>query len=315
MKAQPNAQQTQAAYQAKGARVVPGSHPAQARPIGVFDSGLGGLTVARALAHELPQESILYFGDTARCPYGVRDPHEVAEYVRQITAWIMQYKVKMIVIACNTASAVGLNAAQDQVDVPVFGVIEPGARAVMKKTKTNKVGVLATPTTVNMHAYTDAICAINPQVEVYAAASPRSVEIVENTIVGPHAYGKDWMSDKAYFDTPFNHTVAREDLAPLIDKHVDAVVLGCTHFPLLKDVYADVLGPQVAIVSSAEHTAQEVSTYLAEQNLLASNNNTPTYHFATTSDDVTGFCIAGEYIFGKKLRVAEHVSIAELESL
>lgn len=283
------------------------------QPIGVFDSGLGGLTVARAIATELPAQSILYFGDTARCPYGEREQAEVAVFVEQIVRWFAPHNIKMLVIACNTATAAGLAAAQQALDVPVIGVIVSGARAVVQETRTRSVGVLATPGTIASGAYERAIHNLDAGVTVYNAASPRSVRVVEEAIFSEHAFGRDWMSDKAYLDTASALAIAQEDLAPLLHKHIDAVILGCTHFPLLKPVYQHVLGPEVRIVSSAEETAAEVKEHLTRMNALPAQDETPTYHFATTSPDVSGFCVAGEYVFGRKLKSAEHVSLEELE--
>lgn len=283
------------------------------QPIGVFDSGLGGLTVARAIATELPSQCILYFGDTARCPYGEREQAEVASFVEQIAHWFASRNIKMLVIACNTATAAGLAAAQQALDMPVIGVIASGARAVVQETRTRHVGVLATPGTIASGAYERAIHNLDVGVTVYNAASPRSVRMVEEAIFSKHAFGRDWMSDKAYLDTGAALTIAQEDLAPFLDKDIDAVILGCTHFPLLKPVYQRVLGPDVHIVSSAEETAAEVKEHLSRLSALPPKDATPTYHFATTSPDVSGFCVAGEYVFGRKLKSAEHVSLEELE--
>lgn len=284
-------------------------------PIAIFDSGLGGLTVARAIAHELPHESILYFGDTARCPYGEEPQEVVVNYVKQIVRWFEQRSIKMLVIACNTATAAGLSAAQQLLPVPVVGVIVPGARAVVQATKTRRVGVLATRATVSSHAYETAIHALDAGVAVTSAASPRSVRLVEEALFSQHAFGRDWMSDKSYLDTAAARLIAQEDLKPLQDKGIDAVILGCTHFPLLKQVYQKVLSPSTTIVSSAEETAKEVRHYLERSNSLNTMQAEPYYHFATTSTDVSGFCVAGEYIFGKKLKAAQHVSLQELEKL
>lgn len=282
------------------------------QPIGIFDSGLGGLTVARAIAEELPAQSILYFGDTARCPYGERDQAEVATFVTQIVRWFETRHIKMLVIACNTATAAGLAQAQQALDVPVIGVIASGARAVVQETHTRRVGVLATPGTIASGAYEQAIHNLDAGVTVFNAASPRSVRAVEEAIFSEHAFGRDWMSDEGYLDTPSTRNIAAEDLAPLLHHDIDAVILGCTHFPLLNPVYQQVLGPHVQIVSSAEETASEVKEHLARLHALSAAHADARYHFATTSPDVSGFCVAGEYIFGRKLKSAEHVSLEEL---
>lgn len=285
------------------------------RPIGVFDSGLGGLTVARAIATELPQESIVYFGDTARCPYGERSQKEVRQFVGQLSRWFERQNVKLLVIACNTATAAGLAAAQYMLDIPVLGVIVPGARAVVQATHTRRVGVLATKGTCDSGQYRRAIHALDAGVQVWQAPSPRSVEIVERAVASPHAMGRDWMGDKDYLDTEEALAVAAEDLAPLMGHGIDAVILGCTHFPLLKQVYQRVLGPGVTIVSSAEETAREVRQYLGRAGELAPEGHQAKYHFATTSPELAQFCVAGEYVFGRKLEAVEHVDVADLEAL
>lgn len=285
------------------------------RPIGVFDSGLGGLTVARAIATELPQESIVYFGDTARCPYGERSQKEVRQFVGQLSRWFERQNVKLLVIACNTATAAGLAAAQYMLDIPVLGVIVPGARAVVQATHSRKVGVLATKGTCESGQYPRAIHALDYGVKVWQAPSPRSVEIVERAVAAPHAMGRDWMADKDYLDTSEILGVAQEDLTPLMGHGIDAVILGCTHFPLLKQVYQRVLGPEVSIVSSAEETAREVREYLARSCDLADATHDARYRFATTSSELAAFCVAGEYIFGRALESVEHVDVEELEAL
>ncbi len=285
------------------------------RPIGVFDSGLGGLTVARAIATELPSESIRYFGDTERCPYGERPQDEVRGFVAQLARWFDARDVKLLVVACNTATAAGLSVAQRMLDIPVLGVIVPGARAVVQATHTRRVGVLATKGTCDSGQYRRAIHALDAGVQVWQAPSPRSVEIVERAVASPHAMGRDWMGDKDYLDTEEALAVAAEDLAPLMGHGIDAVIRGCTHFPLLKQVYQRVLGPGVTIVSSAEETAREVRQYLGRAGELAPEGHQAKYHFATTSPELAQFCVAGEYVFGRKLEAVEHVDVADLEAL
>lgn len=288
---------------------------ADTRPIGVFDSGLGGLTVARAIATELPHESICYLGDTERCPYGERPQDEVRGFVAQLATWFARRDVKLLVIACNTATAAGLSVAQRMLDIPVLGVIVPGARAVVQATHSRRVGVLATKGTCDSGRYRRAIHALDAGVQVWQAPSPRSVELVEAAVASPHAMGRDWMSDKDYLDTEEALVVAQEDLAPLMGHGIDAVILGCTHFPLLKQVYQRVLGPDVTIVSSAEETAREVREYLERAGELAGPDHVARYHFSTTSQELAQFCVAGEYVFGRRIEAAEHVPVADLEAL
>lgn len=291
------------------------------RPIGIFDSGLGGLTVARAIAEVLPNESMTYLGDTERCPYGTRPQEEVRGFVRQVVAWFAQKDVKLLVIACNTATAAGLDLAQRSLEVPVLGVIVPGARAVVQASRSRRVGVLATQGTCDSMSYVEAIRTLDAGVRVTQAPSPRGVEVVEARLASPAAMGKDWMSDRGAFDTPFVRSIAKEDTAPLRGKGIDAVILGCTHFPLLKDEYQRALGSDVCVVSSAEETALEVVGYLkraeafAPHSLNGGASLDVTYHFATTSSELGAFAVAGEYVFGRSLDVVEHVDVAVLERL
>jgi glutamate racemase len=285
------------------------------KPIGIFDSGLGGLTVARAVAHALPAESITYVGDTKRCPYGTRDQGEVRLFVRQVGAWLEQRDVKFVVIACNTATAAGLDVLQRSLDVPVIGVIEPGARAAVQATHTRRVGVLATSGTVRSHAYVRAIHGLDAGVRVTQCAAPRFVSIVEDELAGGRHLHEDWMSDRAIFDTSEVRAIVEEDVAPLVGRDVDTVVLGCTHYPLLAHQIERALGPDVRIVSSAEETCREVADTLARRGELAEPTHVPDYRFATTSDDITSFAVAGGFIFGHALASIEHVDVEDLEAL
>lgn len=287
------------------------------RPIGVFDSGLGGLTVARAIATELPEESLVYLGDTARCPYGERPQEEVRDFCAQIARWFSQPEndVKLLVVACNTATAAGLPLMQRMLPIPVLGVIAPGARAVVQATHTRRVGVLATQGTCDSGQYPRAIHALDAGVQVWQAPSARSVRIVEEAVASPHAFGRDWMQDRAFLDTEAARAVAEEDLAPLAGHDIDALILGCTHFPLLKPVYQRVMGPEVTIVSSAEETARETRRYLERGGTLAPAGHEAEYRFGTTGDELAAFAVAGEYIFGRQLAAVMHVDESVLEGL
>lgn len=226
------------------------------RPIGVFDSGLGGLTVARCIAEALPHESIYYVGDTKRCPYGVRSEEEVRSFVLQAGRWLAERDIKIMVIACNTATAAGLRIAQQILPVPVIGVIAPGARAAINSTRTRKVGVLATPLTVRTGAYTRAIQDLDAGVDVYGCPAPSFVEMVERELATGAHLQERWLQDGDIFDTPENRVEVERTLAPIVDggAKVDTVVLGCTHFPLLAGPIRHALGPGVRVVSSAEET-------------------------------------------------------------
>jgi glutamate racemase len=222
------------------------------RPIGVFDSGVGGLTVLAEIRDRLPYEHTIYFGDTARVPYGVRDLREVRDFGFEIIEYLMSLNVKMVVAACNTWTAAGLEAAQAEFDVPIVGVIAPGARAAVLDTLHRRVGVLATETTVESRAYRRAVRNLDAGVEVYEQAAPEFVPLIERGIV----------------DGPELEKVARGYLAPLMERGVDAVILGCTHYPLISAPINRILGPEVRLISSAGQTALEVGRILSRRGHL-----------------------------------------------
>ncbi|MBQ3266468.1 MAG: glutamate racemase [Atopobiaceae bacterium] len=292
------------------------------KPIGVFDSGLGGLTVARAIVSAMPDESLCYVGDTKRCPYGPRAQEEVRLFVRQVGAWLERRDVKLMVIACNTATAAGLDALQRSFDIPVIGVIEPGARAAVQATRSRRVGVLATQGTVASGSYERAIHMLDAGVRVSQAAAGELVSIVEEELAGGSHLHEDWMRNREIFETPqVRETVAR-CVEPLLGKGIDTVVLGCTHFPLLARQIREAMGGDVRIVSSAEETCREVHEILERRGELSNPEsvergvgNEPSYRFATTSDDITSFAVAGKFIFGHQLDSIEHISLEDLESL
>jgi glutamate racemase len=216
------------------------------RPIGVFDSGLGGLTVVRALVDLLPHEPVVYFGDTGRFPYGPKPAVEVREYALQIAHHLLERDVKLLVVACNSASAAALAELEATMPVPVIGVIEPGVRAARRVTRTGAVGVVGTVGTIASGAYQRAAAAIAPDIDLTCAACPGFVEFVE---------AGDVDSDQV-------HILAERLLAPILDAKVDTLILGCTHYPLLARTIGEVMGPDVVLVSSADETAFAVSAQL-----------------------------------------------------
>ncbi len=222
------------------------------RPIGVFDSGVGGLTVLAEIRDRLPFEHTIYFGDTARVPYGVRDLTEVRWFTFEIVRYLISQDVKLIVIACNTATAAALKAAQRSFDVPIIGVIEPGARAAVVETIGRRVGVLATEGTVASGAYARAVKSLDAGIQVYEQSCPEFVPLIEQGIV----------------DGPELEAVATEYLAPMMKRGVDAVILGCTHYPLISSVINRILGPEVRLISSAGQTALEVRSILSRRGYL-----------------------------------------------
>lgn len=283
------------------------------RPIGVFDSGYGGLTVARALQKRLPEESILYFGDSARCPYGPRDQTEVDGFVQQICTWLVGQDVKMIVIACNTATAAGLAHAQENFSVPVVGVVEPGARAAAHTTLNRRVGVIATKGTVDSNAYSDAIRHIDAGITVFSTATPRFVEIAEMGLKLSDGPIEDYMADttKVYIRPEFED-IARQYLEPLRRCDIDTLVLGCTHYPLLKALIGGVVGRKVTLVNSADETARDVDHILRRRRAHARSGNVPVHSFFTTADDVEEFRRFGGRVLARPMDVVAHVDLPAL---
>jgi glutamate racemase len=236
------------------------------RPIGVFDSGVGGLTVMRSLIDLLPRESFVYFGDTGRTPYGPKPPDDVIKYSIEITDLLAARGVKLVVDACNTSTAVALDTLRERVEVPVVGVIEPGLRAAARATRSGRVGVIGTVGTVDSGAYERVARAVTPDIDLVAAACPGFVEFVEAGDVESHQV----------------HVLAQRLLAPVIDARVDTLILGCTHYPLLARTISDVMGPDVVLVSSADETAFGVRDLLASDGAHAPHDNDVTHDFLTS---------------------------------
>ncbi|MEO0492437.1 MAG: glutamate racemase [Actinomycetota bacterium] len=259
--------------------------PAADRPIAMFDSGFGGLTVARALIDLAPGEDVVYFGDTGRYPYGPRPHDEVRTYAHQITDWMVEtHDPKVVVVACNTATAVALDELQARVDVPVIGVVEPGLRSVLAVTDTDRVGVIGTVGTVASGAYQRASAAVAPHVELTCAACPGFVEFVE----------------RGETDSEQVHVLAQRLLAPVVDAKVDALLLGCTHYPFLARTIADVMGRDVVLVSSADETAFAVTAELAAAGLEADRDRVGRHTFVS-SGDVDTFARLGRRLLGPEL--------------
>jgi glutamate racemase len=284
-------------------------------PIGVFDSGLGGLTVAREIARTLPDESLVYLGDTARCPYGPRELSEVRRFVLEIGTWLEQHKVKLIVVACNTATAAGLALAQRAFSVPVIGVVEPGARAAVMATRNRRVGVIGTVGTIESGAYSRAVRALDAGVTVFSAATPRFVEIVEEGLRLDTGPVEGLLADSVdVFVRPSFHEIARDYLDPLKRSGIDTLVLGCTHYPLLSASIQQVVGGRVRLISSAEETASEVAEILARRDQLAPEGAKARYKFATTGD-AAEFARLGSRIFGAGLGDVESVRLSALAAV
>ncbi len=272
-------------------------------PIGIFDSGFGGLTVARAIREYLPHESLIYFGDTKRCPYGPRSLDEVRIFTRQICTWLSKQDVKLIVIACNTATAAGLAMVQKEFDIPIIGVIEPGARAAVRTTRNRKIGVLATQGTVDSNAYVQAIHTLDAGIDIVQSAATKFVDIVEDGL-----RKEDHLS---YIQSAFDK-VADIYLSKIKNAHVDTLVLGCTHFPILSDAIKYELGESVALVSSAAETAKDVAETLSYRNHLCAEDNKPRHKFATTEENLEDFQKNGQLIFNAPVDDLVFVRIEDL---
>lgn len=281
-------------------------------PIGVFDSGYGGLTVVRKMMQALPHESIIYLGDSARFPYGPRSLEEVDGFVQQIGRWLMERNIKLLVIACNSATAAGLKHAQQSFDIPVIGVVEPGARAAVHATKNRRVGVIATKATIESEAYTKAIRNMDAGITVFSTATPRFVTIAEQGIRMADGPLENYTSlaSKAYIRPAFQE-IAQEYLEPLRRCEIDTLVLGCTHFPLIKALIGGVIGRQVVLISSAEEVTLEVAEILMRQNNNADASQVPTHEFYTTGDDLEEFGSFGSRVLQTSILNVAHVDLGK----
>lgn len=232
--------------------------------IGIFDSGVGGLTVLRELYRQLPQESILYFGDTARLPYGDRRPDEIVQFVREIMTWMLQQRVKMVIMACNTSSALALETVRSEFDIPILGVILPGARAAVRQGK--RIGVISTPATAASNAYRQAIQEVDATAQVWQVGCPEFVPLIEqNRLLDP-----------------YTRQVAKRYLQPLIDNQIDTLVYGCTHYRHLSSVLRSILPPSVKLVDPANYVVKAAQK---ELEVIGLKSNTPPHP--------TRFCVSG----------------------
>lgn len=262
-------------------------------PVGVFDSGIGGLTVVREIERQLPHERIIYFGDTARVPYGPKSPETVQRYSREISDWLVGEGVKAIVVACNTATAHALPMLRDYLAMPVVGVVEPGARAAMRLTRSKVVGVIGTAGTIASGAYERAIHAIEPNARVVARACPLFVPLVE----------------EGWTDREATRLIAREYLEPLAEAQVDTIVLGCTHYPLLAPMLSELTQPGVRLIDSAAETAAEARRTLIEHNLVAPRLKGTLAHRFVASDDPDHFLRVGQRFLGSAIDRVEKVTL------
>lgn len=265
-------------------------------PIGVFDSGIGGLTVLREITSLLPNESTIYFGDTARVPYGSKSRETIERYSFEIAGFLAKHDVKMLVAACNTASAFAVPSLARELSIPVIGVILPGAQAAAAATRTGRVGVIGTEGTIRSGAYVSAIKAVNPGVSAFVKACPLFVPLVE----------EGWAEDE------ITVRVAERYLAELKESSIDTLVLGCTHYPLLKKTIASVMGEGVALIDSAASTAAEVKRTLAERGLLNDCADAASHRFFVT-DSPKRFMAVGRRFFGDRLSEAGLAVLTEVQ--
>lgn len=269
------------------------------RPIGVFDSGLGGLTVAREIMRNLPMEKIVYFGDTARVPYGSKSKQTIQRYSRQIVRFLKTQEIKAIVVACNTATALALSAIREEAgDMPVIGVIEPGAKVACEETENGRIGVIATRATIGSHVYSDAICTIRPDAYVVSKACPLLVPLVE----------EGWLHDR------ITDAIIMRYLDEVLEYDVDTLILGCTHYPLLRSEIRRLVGERIHLVNPAYETAVELKSMLFRSGL---DNDRPReagepypYRFYT-SDDPQRFSDFANSILPVDIETAKQIRIEE----
>ncbi len=261
-------------------------------PIGVFDSGVGGLTVVRALMDRLPFENIIYFGDTARVPYGVKSVATIEYFTQQIADFLLKQQVKMLIIACNTMAAVAADKVRAASPVPVLDVIEAGARHAASVSRSGGVGVIGTPATINSNAYARAIHQLNPEFRVYSQACPLFVPLVE----------------EGWLDHPVTRLTAQEYLKPVFVESIDTLVLGCTHYPLLKPLLLDVVGSRMQLVDSALSIADQTAAILKEKGLANPVHAVPDCTYYVTDLPVK-FQTIGERFLGRSLNRLERVTL------
>jgi len=254
------------------------------RPIGVFDSGVGGLTVVKELLHHLPKEDIVYFGDTARVPYGSKSKQTIVRFSVENALFLLRYNVKMIVVACNTASSVALNTLGKNLKVPVIGVITSGATEAASLTSNKRVGVIGTSTTIRSNSYEKELLKSDSSIKVFSKNCPLFVPLAE----------EGWLDRKVTLD------IIKEYLSSLKSKGIDTLILGCTHYPLLKKAIAKTMGKKIKLIDSAAATAKAISKLLAQNNIATESKSKAKLRFFV-SDEPAQFKSIGEKFLGRKL--------------
>ncbi len=264
------------------------------QPIGIFDSGIGGLTVYKQLRKNLPNEKLIYFGDTARIPYGTKSKQLIEQFALEDSLFLKHFAVKAIVVACNTASSLAIDYLKANIDIPVIGVVEPGALAAIKATKNKKVGIIGTSATIRSQAYEKVICRNITDIDCYSKDCPLLVPLVE----------EGWLDTKVTYD------ILHIYLDDILRKEIDVLVLGCTHYPLLKDSLSKVAGENVRLIDSGAETAHFVKETLANLNLLNKNHETYSDTFYV-SDIPQKFEDIGSRFLGKTLKNVQRVDFEE----
>jgi glutamate racemase len=252
--------------------------------IGVFDSGLGGLTAVKELMKVLPKESIIYFGDTGRVPYGTRSNETIIKYVRSDINFLKSFDIKMIIVACGTASSVALPILEKELDIPITGVVSPTAQAAVNSTKNKKIAVLGTTGTINSGKYEQEIKSICPDIRVYNKACPLFVPLVEN----------------GFTDNKIAELVCREYLDDVLEEGVDTIILGCTHYPILEKTISKIVGSDIALINSGAETAKFTKQYLLENNMLSDRPMENQYRYYV-SDSIENFSNVADVFLGKNI--------------
>lgn len=268
------------------------------KPIGVFDSGIGGLTVVKKLLSSLPEESIVYFGDTARVPYGSKSNSTVIEYAFEDSKFLLSKNVKVIVVACNTVSSIAIDELKKNFDLPIIGMINPGAQLAVKKTRNGKIGVIGTRATISSKAYSNEIKKINPKIKVFEKACPLFVPLAE----------EGWVNHKAAFE------IAEEYLKELRDFEIDTLILGCTHYPILAEVIQKIIGENVSLVDSGVASAEVVKEVLDRTDLHTNSFSNGRNDFYV-SDIPIKFKEVAELFLGKEIKVIHKVDLEILTKI
>ena len=264
------------------------------QPVGIFDSGIGGLTVLKEMRHEVPAEDIVYFGDTAHVPYGTKSKETITRFSMDNVTFLRNFDVKMVVVACNTASSLSLDALKDSFSMPIIGVIEPGAKEALTRTKNGRIGIIGTKATIGSGAYEACLKRLDPSVRVYSQACPLFVPFVE----------------EGWLDGGIVSKVAKTYLEPLKNFKIDTLILGCTHYPLLKDVIQKTIGGPVVLVNSAEETAKEAKRLLEGLEIPAPRQKREQNIRFFVSDEPENFRVLGERFLGRPIQSVAKVGDA-----